>query len=116
VALRTIQPRVAIFDARKVKPPPKIVGPFYQSPEWRELLAEIIAERGKVCEDPRCPTPRGPWSRIYGDHIHELRDGGAPLDRHNVLLRCATCHARKTSAERARRSARRFDGDGDAAG
>jgi hypothetical protein len=43
---------------------------------------------------------------VFGDHIVELRDGGAPLDPANVLLRCGRCHTTKTVAERARRTAR----------
>jgi 5-methylcytosine-specific restriction protein A len=26
--------------------------------------------------------------RLFGDHIVELRDGGAPLDKRNLTLRC----------------------------
>lgn len=101
--IRAHPPRLATVDARRVKPEPKQVDPFYRSAEWRRLLAAIIAERGRRCEDPECPTPAGPWSRIYGDHLVELRDGGAPLDRNNVGLKCASCHTRKTMRERARR-------------
>jgi hypothetical protein len=28
-------------------------------------------------------------AKLYGDHIHELKDCGAPLDPGNVMLRCA---------------------------
>jgi 5-methylcytosine-specific restriction enzyme A len=35
--------------------------------------------------------------RIFGDHIIELKDGGAPLDPSNIMLLCPTCHARKTA-------------------
>lgn len=73
---------------------------FYVSPEWRAFRNALIKERGWRCEDPHCETPRGPWKQIYGDHIVELRDGGAPLDRHNVLLRCGKCHGRKTTGAR----------------
>jgi len=41
---------------------------------------------------------------LFGDHIRELSDGGAPLDRANILLRGAACHGRKTAAERKRRA------------
>jgi 5-methylcytosine-specific restriction enzyme A len=43
--------------------------------------------------------------RIYGDHILELKDGGALLDEDNVLLRCGSCHGRKTAAVRGERRA-----------
>jgi 5-methylcytosine-specific restriction enzyme A len=77
---------------------------FYGSAEWKALLRRIIATRGRLCQDPHCATPdRGRGKRLYGDHIVELTDGGAPLDERNVLLRCASCHGRKTAeAKRAR--------------
>jgi hypothetical protein len=36
----------------------------------------------------------------------ELKDGGAPLDRSNTILLCASHHTAKTASERARRTAR----------
>ena len=88
-------------------PPAKAPDPFYLSPEWRALMAEIIAERGRRCEDPVCERTAPP-SRVFGDHIVELADGGAPLDKRNVMLRCGACHTRKTAAARAARTAHRF--------
>lgn len=77
---------------------------FYSSPQWRTFRDTLIRERGWRCEDPNCSTPRGPWTQIYGDHIIEIVDGGAKLDRRNVLLRCGVCHGRKTRDERAKRA------------
>ena len=88
-------------------PPEKTADAFYNSPEWRALKAEIIAERGLRCEDPQCERTTPP-SRVFGDHIIELKDGGAPLDKRNVLLRCGACHTRKTAEARAERTARLF--------
>ena len=34
---------------------------------------------------------------IDADHIVELQDGGAKLDRSNVMLRCRSCHGKKTA-------------------
>ena len=64
----------------------------------------IIRARGRICEDPDHDpdTPRT-GHRIFGDHIHELRDGGAMFDARNIMLRCGSCHSRKTAAERAKR-------------
>ncbi len=88
----------------KVKVPPKKAAPFYLSPEWRALMDGIIRIRGRRCEDPlHDPTRPRICRRIFGDHIRELKDGGAPLDQHNIMLRCGSCHTRKTAAERARR-------------
>ena len=80
---------------------------FYGSAEWKALLRQIIKARGRRCQDVNCKTPhRGEGRRIYGDHDTELRDGGAPLDERNVVLRCAACHGRKTAAAREARAGR----------
>ena len=97
---------IKTLDTRTIKVADKVGDPFYASKPWRSLLSEIYRERGYRCEDPVCSAPRK-GGRIYGDHIVELRDGGAPLDKRNVLLRCASCHVRKTAAERAKRMAAR---------
>lgn len=86
-----------------MKPEPKRVDPFYLRPEWRELVADIERTRGRRCEDPECRTPGGPWSRIFRDHVVELRDGGAALDPANIVQRCGACHSRKTAAVRGAR-------------
>ena len=77
---------------------------FYLAPEWRAFRDQLVKERGWRCQDPKCETPAGPWRQIYGDHIVEITDGGAKLDRRNVLLRCGVCHGRKTRDEKARRA------------
>lgn len=109
MALRLLGPTIATLDTRSAKPAPKIADPFYLSPAWRELVAAIIAERGPYCEDAKHDSSRsrGPGIRLFGDHIKERKDGGAELDRANVLLRCGSCHTRKTIEERARRMATR---------
>lgn len=101
--LTTLRPQVSIL-ARRVSSPDKRAAPVYLSTEWRTFIAALIKQRGRLCEDPRCQTPeRGKGQRIYGDHIMELRDGGALTDPSNVMLRCAPCHGRKTSVERNKR-------------
>ena len=92
-----------LLEQRSALPPAKVADSFYTSPEWRALMADIIAERGPRCEDKACSRTTPP-TRIYGDHIVELQDGGAPLDRRNVLLRCGSCHTRKTAETRAART------------
>src|SRR5216683_2297763 len=82
--MKSLAPRLKSADTRRVKPPPaKVPDPFYSSPEWRALVAAVIAERGRSCE--RCGAEP---SRIFGDHIVEMKDGGAPLDKRNVMLLC----------------------------
>jgi len=95
--------RTMVLDTRSAKPAAKATNPFYLTHEWRTLVAEIIRERGARCEDPDCRFPNRTGIRLFGDHIVELADGGAPLDKANVLLRCGSCHTRKTNAERAKR-------------
>ena len=94
----------AAAAARAEQRSKKPVEPFYGSAAWKALMREIIRERGRRCEDPRCETSnRGQGGKVYGDHMVELIDGGAALDKANVLLRCARCHGRKTAeARRAR--------------
>jgi hypothetical protein len=106
--LTTIGSRVPAVAARLPRRP-KLTDAFYSSPEWRTLVRELIATRGRRCEDPRCDAPNvGADQRLYGDHIHELKDGGAPLDAGNIMLRCAPCHGRKTADEARKRMARRW--------
>ncbi len=102
--LRSLRPRVARLDSRRVKPMPKVAAPFYQSRDWRALVAAVIAERGRRCE--RCGRTHGSDGRpirIFADHVRELKDSGAPLDARNVAFLCGSCHGRKTAAERAKR-------------
>jgi hypothetical protein len=67
-------------------------------------MAQIIKVRGRRCEDPRHdPSRPRTGIRVFGDHIVELADDGAPLDPTNVMLRCGSCHTRKTAAARGAR-------------
>jgi len=79
--------------------------PFYLSPEWKALMRHLIKVRGRRCEDTEhdATKPRE-GVRIFGDHIIEIKDGGAKLDPLNILLRCGGCHGRKTAQARADRS------------
>jgi 5-methylcytosine-specific restriction protein A len=106
MALKAAPPRIATRDTRAVKLPPKQADPFYLTPEWRALVARLIAQRGRRCE--RCgktTDASGKPVRLFADHIIELRDGGAALDPRNLQLLDGACHTAKTMAERARRMA-----------
>jgi 5-methylcytosine-specific restriction protein A len=86
------------MDMRSAQPAAKQAAPFYLAPEWRDLMGAIIAERGRRCE--ACGRT---GTRIFGDHIRELQDGGAALDRRNIRLLCGACHTAKTARARAAR-------------
>ena len=74
VALVEIAPAYVDVGVRRWQ----VAADFYTSPAWRALLARIIALRGRRCEDPACARVRAA-TRVFGDHIVELADGGAPL-------------------------------------
>jgi len=101
--LPTLRPRLSTLPPRLAAPPKK-VDSFYLSPEWRSLMARLLAERGRRCEE--CGRVN---CRIYGDHVRELQDGGAPLDPSNVKLLCGACHTTKTSRARAERMAKHWE-------
>ena len=106
--LTTLRPRVSMASQR-LTPRPKTVLPVYNSPEWKALIAAIIEQRGRCCEDPSCQSQNhGAGQRIYGDHVIELQDGGELLDPANIQLLCAPCHGRKTAAERDKRMSKRW--------
>ena len=67
--------------------------PVYKTRKWRELSEKLRREQ------PYCTLcggkPEGGQGLLV-DHIHELRDGGNPYDRSNLMVVCYPCHARKT--------------------
>ena len=89
--------RIGALPAR-VAAAPKVAEGFYQSVEWRRLVAAIKRERGAWCE--RC----GSKHRVIADHIVERKDGGADLDPSNIELLCFAHHQAKTAAARAARA------------
>ncbi|WAJ29315.1 HNH endonuclease signature motif containing protein [Antarcticirhabdus aurantiaca] len=95
--LRDLPPVLGRVPPR-ITAPPKIAESFYLSVEWRSLMSRLKAERGSRCQD--C----GKGGRIIGDHVVELKDGGAPLDPGNIRLVCIPCHNRKTAKAKARRA------------
>jgi 5-methylcytosine-specific restriction enzyme A len=104
MGLQALQPRVALANLRTAALPPKIAEPFYSSPAWIALRDRVRREAGGRCQAPGCGCAE---RRMFVDHIVELKDGGAPLERSNCQLLCHAHHAVKTVAERARRTARR---------
>lgn len=102
--LKLVRPSLASIDTRTARIPPKTTDAFYLTYEWRKFVNGLIRERGRRCQQCRTTTNAdGTRLRIFGDHIHELKDGGATLDPRNVQLLCGACHTRKTSAARTAR-------------
>lgn len=107
MGLQALQSRVALADLRTVALPPKVADRFYTSPAWIALRDRVRREAGGRCQVPDCGRAE---RRMFVDHIVELNDGGAPLERTNVWLLCASHHSLKTVAERAKRTAQRPGG------
>jgi 5-methylcytosine-specific restriction enzyme A len=100
--MKTLKPRVALFDQRIVREPAKTVDPFYNTLAWKQLRQAVLASRGKRCEHPDHKQRIDDPIRQYTvDHIRELRD--APelaLDPANVMVVYSSCHTRKTNKAR----------------
>ena len=105
--IRVAPSRVTTRGARVIMP--KVAAAIYQTAEYRDWRWAVIARSGGRCQDPQCADPMRE-TRLYADHVVELRDGGAPFDISNGMARCGSCHTRKTLEERARRMGRRGRG------
>ena len=98
MSLKILKPRLATPDRSVAKLPPKTAADFYGSREWKQVRAEVVAARGRRCE----LCGRGD-TRPFVDHIQELKDGGAALDKANLRVTCGSCHSAKTAAARDQR-------------
>jgi len=101
--LTSLPTRVKAVDTRKVHVAPKTAAPIYSTPEYQAWRTLVVGRANGRCQDPLCKYPHRKPSRLFADHIIELRDGGAPFDPANGMARCGSCHTRKTAAERAKR-------------
>ncbi len=99
--LATMKPRLSTTPFR-LKVAPKEVEPHYQSPEHREWRAAVIKRAGGICQGRGCGRSD---TRLFADHIVELKDGGAPLALSNGQALCGACHQAKTARARAKRMA-----------
>jgi hypothetical protein len=78
------------------KPEPKKADPFYKSPAWVKLRGEVLAERGYRCAHPGCQE-----KACVVDHVIPRKQGGAPLNRHNLQIFCRSHDRRRTIANAA---------------
>lgn len=99
--LRLGAPLIQRGSFAAAKRPPKTVDSHYNTPEHGEWRRKVIERAGHRCQAPGC-TVAAP-SRLYADHIVELRDGGAALDVDNGQALCASHHSAKTIAARTAR-------------
>ncbi len=95
----TIQGRLAVRDTRTAMPAPKQRAQHYGTPEHRAWAGKVIEGAGGACQG--CGRT---GTRLFADHVVELRDGGDPFGQGQAL--CGACHAAKTAAARAARQAR----------
>ena len=82
------------------------VKPYYLSTEhrqWRALVIKRAHGRCEAVDDGRRCTQAAPRHRMFADHIHEIRDGGALLDPDNGACLCGKHHTLKTAAARRQR-------------
>ena len=100
MALKSIRPRIGPAQVTKISPIDKGSGyaSLYDSKEWKALRAEVMSERGRHCA--ACGQSEG---RMHCDHIIELSDGGAALDKKNIQVLCHVCHCKKTVNTRNKR-------------
>ena len=109
MALPTLRPRIRMADLRTAALPPKVAEPFYSSRNGSRCATECDA---RPVGGARRKAAVAIERRMFVDHIVELKDGGAPLDRSNVRLLCASHHTAKT-AIRAREAHARGRGASD---
>ena len=100
--LRCAAPMLKPRSMAIARVPDKTAAPIYSTPEYQEWREIVIRRAAGVCQD--CGRRA---SRLFADHIIELKDGGAPFDPANGRAKCGSCHTIKTSAERTKRMARR---------
>lgn len=97
--MRIAKPMIGTAPAL-VGAPVKLADPFYKSREWIDLVSRIKLQRGNRCEVVGCCSGH---RIIIGDHIREVKDGGARLDPRNIRLMCLPCHNGKTARSRTER-------------
>lgn len=86
-------------QARIASSPPRIASrakktlPFYQSPEWKALVAKRRRDPDHAAAKARAKP--GEW--LVLDHVIEIRDGGARLNPGNTQWLTHSEHQAKTA-------------------
>jgi len=105
--MKSLEPRITTTNKKRVgnntTRSTKPTLPFYKTQEWVQLVARVVRTRGRRCENPDCKRD-GILTRIFADHIIEIKDGGALLDESNIEILCGSCHTTKTLQMRKERS------------
>lgn len=98
--LTLLPTRVQSSRTQRLAQAVKVADDFYKSREWLDARAECIALHFGFCAH----CERRP-SRLFVDHIVELKDGGEPLAQSNLEPLCGSCHSLKTARARGDRMA-----------
>jgi 5-methylcytosine-specific restriction endonuclease McrA len=96
--LRSVGQRLSNVAAARLPPAPKQVDPKYRDPAHEEWAAAVRRRAAGRCQG--CGRE---GTRLFADHVVELRDGGAPFDPANGQALCGSCHSAKTARARAAR-------------
>jgi 5-methylcytosine-specific restriction protein A len=98
--LRALPSRLSAQPAR-LRPPPKLVEPFYSSKAWRQLVARRKLDRDYFAALAR---RKHEGELLILDHVRERKDGGADLDPANTEWLTHSEHQAKTAKAKARRA------------
>ena len=101
--LKCVRPMLRCADVSAARLPPKVADSLYSTPEFKAWRDAVIRRAGNRCESPRCGRA---GVRLFADHIHEVKDGGAKFDLANGMALCGACHSLKTARVRAERLSR----------
>ena len=107
--LRCTPSMLRLADISAVRLPPKVAAPIYSTAAFKAWRTAVIERANNRCEWKGCGVMGSPMvtgSRMFADHIVELKDGGAPFDPANGQCLCGKHHSLKTIAERSKRLAR----------
>lgn len=98
-----LRPRVETVDLRIAAPPAKVAASIYATAEYAAWRRIVIKRAEGRCQALTCQAPGRRASRLFADHVVELRDGGDPFDPGNGQALCGACHTHKTAIARAAR-------------